>query len=175
MTLAPAAGALAAIAAIAVLAAVTVLMLPDGPAELRGQLAFAFQPGPANLAGALDLALNNSRVCALGLLGAAAQLLYADAPRARTAARAVFDVVLTVSYAANAAQFGLAYGAYGTRLVAWTPHVPLELLALAVSAGAYIRARHGRPHGTELTRAAGCAGALVALAALVETWGVPHT
>ncbi len=171
----PALFVLAALTAIAATAWLSVLLIPGARSELRDQLSFAFAPEVADAPGALGLALNNLKVCALALIGAAAQQLYAMSPRSRAIARRLFDVVLTVSYAANAAQFGVAFGAYGARLVAWTPHVALELSALAVTAGAYVRCRHDRPADTSIIAAAGLAGLLVIAAAIVETWAVPHT
>lgn len=171
----PATAVLAALTATAVLAWLTVLLIPGAPAALRDQLSFTFAPAPADAPGALALAANNFKVCALAIVGAAAQQLYATSPRSRVIARRLFDVVLAISYAANAAQFGVAFGAYGARLLAWTPHVPLELCALAVSAGAYLRCRHDRPATASIIAAAGLAGLLVIAAAIIETWAVPHT
>jgi len=170
----PAVTALTALTAIAATAGLIVQLTPGAAIELREQLAFAFARQPADLQGAAGLALNNFKVCALALTGAAAQLLYATSPRPRTATRWAFDTVLGVAYLANAAQFGVALGAYGTRLLAWIPHVPLELCALAVSSGAYLDARHQQLTARQLCGSAAIAGLLVIAAAIVETWAVPH-
>jgi hypothetical protein len=172
--LSPAAAALSALTAICATAGLIMQLTPGAATELREQLAFAFAREPADLAGAVGLAFKNFKVCALALTGAAAQLLYATSPRPRTATRWVFDTVLGVAYLANAAQFGVALGAYGTRLLAWIPHVPLELCALAVSAGAYLAARQRQLTARQLCGSAAIAGLLVIAAAIVETWAVPH-
>lgn len=164
---------LAALTAISVIAWLIVLLVPGAPAELRAQLAFAFVPEHAEAEDALAFAVNNFKVCLLALLGCAAQQLYVHSPRPRGTARLLFDVVIGVVYTANAAQFGIALGAYGTRLLEWIPHVPLELAALAASASAYRHSRHGNVPRKEVVALATHAAAFITVAAAIETWMVP--
>lgn len=171
---APTAAALAVLTLTVLAAWLVATIAPGGPEALRDQLRFTFTPAPAHLSGATRLAANNLGVCILGPLGACAQLLYTS-PLARMVARVIFDVVLTVVFVTNAAQFGVALAAYGTQLLAWTPHVPLELVALALAAGAYLRSRHDHLTPRQLAAAAALIAIIVTTSAAIETWAVPHT
>ena len=131
----------------------------------RALLAFGFDPPPPSLAGAAALALNNLRVALLGLGSAVLVLL---APRARL----LCDALVGTAICLNALLVGIALGAYGGPLLApLAMHGPLELAGLALAGGSYLEARVGRASAPVLLRAATASAALLALAALVETWG----
>jgi hypothetical protein len=96
-----------------------------------------------------------------------------DARRGPTGAAllAAVDTVLVLWVAVNSILVGAAVGAYGSRMIAAVlPHGPLELIAFALALALHLRARRG-PLGARhiLTTAAACL-AVLALAAVLETF-----
>lgn len=95
------------------------------------------------------------------------------AHRNRKASRAA-DVLVLTTLVVNTAPVGAALGAYGLQLLPYLPHLPIEWAGLALGASAWaIQRRHAMtvPEGARIgVRVA----ALLAVAAAVETWGVPH-
>jgi len=57
--------------------------------------------------------------------------------------RAFGDLLVGAVVTLNTLRVGLAFGGYGTRLIPYIPQLPIEWLALALSASAWIAARHG--------------------------------
>ena len=89
------------------------------------------------------------------------------------------DVALAVVLAGNAVRVGLALGRWQDRLLPYLPHLPLEYLATAAAAAAWLDARRhlDRRPGEQLRAAAGYAAlalALLATAASVEVLLTPH-
>jgi hypothetical protein len=77
---------------------------------------------------------------------------------------------------ANPILVGLALGRHRIELPAYLPHLPLEDAALAIAAGAWLARRHpGCRVPRSLLVCALLTLAFAALAALVETYAVPHT
>lgn len=113
------------------------------------------------------LAFHNGRLAA-GTLTCA--LL---APRVAQFVRSWMTALLAALLALNAGVFGVAIGAYGTRTVGATAlHGPLELGALSLAGGTYMRAtRQPLRAGSVLVVAVVCAFLLIAAAGLETFFG----
>ena len=94
------------------------------------------------------------------------------------ASRLIGDVLLAGLLGGNAALVGLALGRWQDRLMPYLPHLPIEYLAIATAAGAWLAVRHGDgDHRGALRASAGYAIAtvvLLAIAAVVEVLATPH-
>ena len=85
--------------------------------------------------------------------------------------RSLGDLITAAVMIANAATVGAALGAWGTRLLPYLPHLPLELAALACSCAAWwSRRTEPRP----LARLPLLVLSLAVLAALLEVYTTPH-
>jgi hypothetical protein len=155
----------AAAALLGVIATVAAAVRLGGLAPAaRELLGFKFAPPAASIAEAAATAAGNLRL-------AAAVLLAALVVRLRPGSRRPLDVVVAALAALNAGAVGLAVGAYGTRaLAALAGHGPLELAAFALAGGAYLAGRVGELSTGAFATTAGIAAALIALAAVVETY-----
>ncbi len=147
---------------------IAVLALPfTGPLHAFFGLRLApAAPGTARMA--VLFAANNAREAAVPLLLA---LL-------RTRKRWVIllgDAIVTGCLAANIALGGLALGTYGTGLLGYLPHWPLEWAAFALSLTAWRRARTGTRDMCELALLALFCVSLLCAGALIETYTVPQT
>lgn len=90
-------------------------------------------------------------------------------------ARAFGDLLVGAMVAVNCLRVGLAVGCYGTRLIPYIPQLPIEWLALALSASAWIAARHGaRSRLRSLCTLAPQTFLAAAAAAAVEALLTPH-
>lgn len=87
--------------------------------------------------------------------------------------RAFGDVLVGAVVTLNTLRVGLALGRYGTRLIPYIPQLPIEWLALALSASAWITARHGPQPRTLRDRALQTLIAATAAAA-IEALLTPH-
>jgi hypothetical protein len=130
---------------------------------------------PAAPADMAALWLHNLSAVTLPLLGAAAlSALGCSAGTWRTV-RALLDALLAVGGAGNLLILAVSVAGYGPlRLARWLPHLPFEFAALAIGATAYLVARRVPLRPVELTAAAAAAVVLLGVAALLETYGVPH-
>jgi len=149
-------------------AAVSVALALAGPT--RGLLRLRLSPQatpPPSLAVAATLAAHNLPACAWPLL-----LPAAGAARSRRSSLAA-HALLAASLTANATLVGGALGAYGPRLLAYTPQLPLEWLALAAGAAGWLTP-HARLHGRLRMQMAVLVLASVLAAAALETYAVPH-
>jgi len=91
--------------------------------------------------------------------------------------RHVGDVVVAALVISNPVMVGLALGRHPIELLEYLPHLPLEDAALAIAASAWIARRvHSAddPRSASVLRCAVVTAAVVLLAALVETYAVPH-
>ncbi|MCA1680738.1 MAG: hypothetical protein LC777_18220, partial [Actinobacteria bacterium] len=78
---------------------------------------------------------------------------------------------------ANPVIVGLALGRHPTALVVYLPHLPFEDGALAIAASAWLTRRLPNPDRRPPTGLLACASltlTLAAIAALLETYAVPH-
>lgn len=119
---------------------------------------------PARPDVAVDLLAHNAPVALWPL--ALAALGWATIP----VARRVGDALIATHLLAHAALVG---GALGAQPATWRylPHLPLEWLALALPATAWLAARRGRP--PHLVVSASGTVASLGLAALLETYATP--
>lgn len=138
---------------------------------IRGFLGLRLSAGatPAPTLGRmLALAAHNLPVVAWPLL-----LAPAGADRSRRG-EALAEVLVLVSLAVNALLVGCALGAYGVRLLAFVPQLPLEWAALAAGASVWLdRGRGSRRLGA--LRLLCVLAVLVLGAAALETFAVPHS
>jgi hypothetical protein len=121
---------------------------------------------------ALSILVGNARTLIAPLL------LCAGRWHTHRATRLIGDLIVATLVTANPILIGLALGRHQTELVVYLPHLPLEDTALAMSAGAWLGRRRPNPSGRRPTGLLACASltlALAALAALLETYAVPHT
>jgi hypothetical protein len=155
--------------AVTLAAAVTVTLALAAPT--RGLLGLRLSPAatpPPSLTVAATLAAHNLPVCGWPLL-----LPTAGATRSRRSILAA-HALLAASLTANAALVGGALGAYGSRLLAYTPQLPFEWLALAAGAAGWL-ALHARRDGRLRMRIAALMLVSVLAAAALETYAVPYT
>jgi hypothetical protein len=142
-----------------VAAAVSIAGLPDDAREL---LDFGFGGLPGGASAGIEIAIHNAQLAAVALLAA---LL---APRAAALAL-LLDVLLGALLVLNAGFLGIAFAAYGSRLLAATwPHLPFELGAFSLACGAYRAARAWPLTGPALAATAALVAVLLLAAGLVE-------
>lgn len=117
-----------------------------------------------------SILLNNVRVLAAPFILAAARF------GATRVSRLAADAIVATILAGNATAVGLALGRWRGALILFVPQLPLEYLAAATAATAWIEARrHGSLPApqTALTSAAATVG-LAAAAAAIEVLLTPH-
>lgn len=158
--------AMCAGAAALTIAAAGVAVVVTGTADdVRRSLRLTFDGIAETPNEVLRISLHNARIAAATFLCALA------VPRLPSRATMLVDALLATVFLLNATLVGVALGAYGRRLAAFTAtHVPLEFGALAVAGGAYLAARQQSVGARSLMRAAGLCTALLVLAAAVETY-----
>jgi hypothetical protein len=122
---------------------------------------------PPSLVAVGSLAAHNLPVCGWPLLLGAAG---AGHSRRRCL---VADGLVAAALAVNVSLAGAAFGAYGGRLLAYVPQLPLEWLALAAGAGGWLSAGT-RNDGRVRALAAVVTAAAVLGSAVVEIYAVPH-
>lgn len=88
--------------------------------------------------------------------------------------RRLADVAVAGSVLANLIPAGVALSTYGMPLVRFLPHLPFELWAIATGPGCWYLASRGRLHGRGLALAIALIALSLTVAAVLETWGVPH-
>lgn len=155
--------ALAGIWALTALAALAAVLAPALAPDTR--------PHPAlhgSLGDAIAILAGNLRVLAAPFV--LAWLGFAHTRRARAFA----DLLVAAVVAVNTIRVGLALGRYGNALIAYVPQLPLEWLALALSASGWLAARRERLPARALTWRALQTLAAAVLAAAVETLATPH-
>lgn len=162
----PAASVAVAIVAVTLLGAITSMLVPAlGPARaprptLRGT------PGEA-----VTIAITNAQTLLAPLL------LSAGRWHTSRVTRCLGDIVVAAIVIANAALIGLALGRHPIALLAYLPHLPFEDAALTAAAAAWFCRRaasvaEGPPRS--VAAYAALTLALTVLAALMETYAVPH-
>ena len=158
--------AICAFAATGVMALTAITVMGVGLArDARGLLAFDFEGLSRSSGQAAGIGLHNAR------LGCATLLCAIVAPRVSRLARTAIDALLAGLLALNAGLVGLAFGAYGRRVVATTAlHLPFEFVALSLAGGAYLRARTTPLRYQELALVTAGGALLLGLAATIETY-----
>jgi hypothetical protein len=151
--------ALVAAAAAGALIAATV---PEVAERVRSSLALTLEARRhASPSVFLVLAVHNFAACAWPL---ALRGLALDRSRCL---RIAFGISVAVALIANGAVVGVALGAYGLRVLAFLPHLPLEWAALAGGCAGWFDA------GIRLRSISLIVAVLVTVAAAVETWVAP--
>ena len=159
-----------AIAACMVLAGVVAMA---APVQARGWLGFTFPGLAARPAVAVGILAHNLR----SLSGVFVLLIFARlAPRApdkRSARLAVRlgELILAGAITANVAVVAAALGAYRERMVlALMPHGPVELAAYSLAIALYLQDRRRNLPAAYVAKVAVACVALLAIAAVLETW-----
>ena len=154
-----------AVAALALAAATALLVGALGQrAAARGLLGLRFDEPAREPRAALEVAATNLRLLAACLIAAAAV-------RLRSQLRPLLDGILGGLLAVNAIVIGLAAAGYGERLLAsLAAHGPPELAAFALAGGGYLAARAGELSTGGFAAVAAAAVALIAVAAVLETY-----
>ncbi len=131
----------------------------------RGVLSLDLSDSPVSgsLPVALDIAQHNLRGL---LLPVGAAVLVLRAPRIRPAGDGLIAVVL----GGQVALWGVALGAYGARLLAMLPHLPVELGAVTCATAAWVAARRDPHAGATVGQLATATAGLVLLGAALETY-----
>ena len=88
--------------------------------------------------------------------------------------RRLADVAVAGALLANLVPAGVALAAYGMPLVRYLPHLPCELWAIATGPGCWYLASRGRLSGRGLALAVALIPLALTVAAVLETWAVPH-
>lgn len=159
-----AAALLAASGAIVALIALGVVVTGQS-ADARDALRFGFAGMDPSIAQAFAIAIHNSRLAGATL---ACGVL---APRLHAVTRIPVHLLLALILVFNCAAVGVAFGAYGWRVIrATAPHLPLEFAALSLAGGAYLHAC-GQPLSTPTIAAvAATCALLLCAAAAIETY-----
>ena len=142
-----------------------------GVAILDPELAGSTPPHPTltgSLGDAVWVLQNNARVLAVPFL------LVAFGFTQRRFGRRAGDVIAAALVTASTIPVGLELGRWGARLVPYLPQLPLEWTALALSVHAWVIARPGDITMRQLAPLAAIVLALLAGAAVLETWATPH-
>lgn len=155
----------------------TATLLPAGAIALaghgatgavRGALGLALRPDAApTVAAAAGVWLHNLPICAWPLL------LTPIGAHRRRMGRLTGDLLVGGCVAVNALPVGAALGAYGRALLPYVPQLPVEWAGLAAGAGWWLCARRRAPGRRDALAWAGAVAAVLLVAALIETWGVP--
>lgn len=162
----PAALLAAIILALTLLAATASAVWPELGPDRRPQPTLHGTPAEA-----LSILAGNARTLALPLLLAAGRW------HTHPSTRLVGDLLVAALVSANPVIVGLALGRSATALPAYLPHLPLEDGALAIAASAWLTRRLPNPDRRPATGLLACASltlTLAALAAVLETYAVPH-
>jgi hypothetical protein len=159
-----------AIAACVVIAGVVAMA---APVQARGWLGFTFPGLAARPAVAVGILAHNLR----SLSGVFVLLIFARlAPRApdkRTPRLGVRlgEVILAGALTANVVVVAAALGAYQERMaIALMPHGPVELAAYSLALALYLQDRRRNLPAAYVAKVAAACVALLAIAAVLETW-----
>lgn len=153
-------------AAVAIVALTALGVAATGhSADARDALRFGFAGMDPSIAQASAIAIHNGRLAGATL---ACSIL---TPRLHPVTRIPVHLLLALILVFNSAAVGVAFGAYGWRVIRATgPHLPLEFAALSLAGGAYLHAcRQPLSAPTIALVAASCA-LLLCAAAAIETY-----
>lgn len=147
-------------------------------AAARGWLGYRFPGVPAHTADAVAIFAHNTQalLAVLGLLliaQLAARAPNGPGPIQRTV-QAGGELILTGVITANVLVVGAAIGAYGLRMLrAILPHGPVELAAYTIAIALYLQGRRQPLPARQLASAITISVALLAIAAVLETFVNP--
>jgi hypothetical protein len=142
--------------------------LPAAGQLARDALRLALAPASAPSATRmLSVALTNAFAAGWPLL-----LALLDGPQ--RAIRVVHRALIAGWLAVNVIPVGAAIGAYGTRILPYLPHLPLEWTAIALALAGYLHARGRQAPGRALLAPALALAVLLIAAAALETYATPH-
>ena len=88
--------------------------------------------------------------------------------------RRVADTLVLACLCANTLPVGFAFGGYGSPLLAYIPQLPVEYAGLAVGYGSWLIQRRRALGGRERVVWLAVTVILLLIAAIVETFAVPH-
>lgn len=139
-------------------------VLPGLDAGVRAHLDLEMADvSPPSIDVVAALAVHNASIALWPLAGIAIDLHNSRLAR-------LLDIFLAATLAGNAAIIGMALSAYGARLLPFLPHLPLELLGLALPAAAWAAGRRGASPARVGAIAWQTVGVLL-LASVVEAYG----
>lgn len=169
---------LAALIAAALTIAVMLIALATRAAlaaQARSWLHYTFVGVPARPQTAVGIFANNTRelMAVFGLLLIAQLAVRRDGrpTRAQLLLRTGGELILSGAIVANMLVVGAAIGGYGTRMVrAMLPHGPVEMAAYALALALYVQGRSRPLPSTRLAGTIAGSIALLAVAALLETF-----
>jgi hypothetical protein len=132
-------------------------------------------PEPPSFSEFLDLLAHNASAALGPVLAAALLPVLRVRCRRAFAVSVLLDVFFALSLTVNGVVLALATASYGpTRVVAWMPHLPLELGALSLSLSIYLAARRRTVAPGELLQTTIALVMLLAAAAVVEAVSQPR-
>jgi hypothetical protein len=152
-------------------AAVAALVALTCAAAMRSRLRYGFAGVPHTLGQALSILAVNARIAGLVLaMALVVQLRHHQVAPAR-GFLAFCDICAATPAAINLGVVGVSLGAYGARmLAALLPHGPVELAAFARAGALYLQARCMPLARRHALRSGAVVLALLAAAALLETY-----
>jgi hypothetical protein len=166
---------LLALILVPVIGGVLLGLWPHASAWSRHQVPLGFVAPSADISGAAGIYMHNLRVLATPLLGAAFLCWLRFNGRSTRGARVLLDVFLTFSVTANGGLLTLSVAGYGlSRMAQWLPHLPFEFAAIALAISTYSLARRVPLRPLQLVASLVACAALLAVAALLETYAIPH-
>jgi hypothetical protein len=148
-------------------------LLPPGRWLAHHELALALhlriRPAPRPTLGAAGwLLANNLRATAWPLIPA---VLHGDHP---AWLRRLIGAAVLASLAVNVLPVGAAIGVYRARLVPFLPHLPFELYAITTGPAAWVMSTRRDLARRELIVITASILVALSVAAVLETWAVPH-
>lgn len=152
-------------------AALTTTTGASGKTTVRSVLALTLTPvdnPPPSITHVLALAAHNLPIAAWPLLLGVAGI--ASSQWGKRAA----DSLLFACALANTIPVGAAIAAYGTRLIAYIPQLPVEWAALATGYASWVTQRRQPLRRRRRLQWLAAIGVLVLAAATIETLAVPH-
>jgi hypothetical protein len=149
--------------------------VPGVAALVRHLLPLALEPQRPAASEGLELVGANLPDVLLPILAAVVVSMASTRPARIVNPRVLLDAYLALTLAINLAALALAFTGYGvSRMAPWLPHLPFEFAALAIALSSYLTARRGALRLSDIPAFVGLAAGLIAIAAVIETWGTPH-
>lgn len=151
--------------------AALVALIPNAPSLARHLLRLSLTAShnpPPSLPPALSIAANNTLHCVwpllLGFLGA----------QRRRFTRLLADTAVLANLLLPSILVGCALGGYGARLFPFLPHIPFEWAGVSLGCTGWLVERRLPLGWGERAGAVALTASLLMLAAVCESWLVPH-